>query len=184
MALINSMLALLRGNVKCALAKLFHTAAFHYHPYLRMYRSARIALRNKGHITLGRNVKIDPQALLAANGGNLTLGDHVGVGKDNIIISQEQISIGAGTILGPNVLIYDHDHRFDPTSGVSVSEYTCTPVVIGKNCWIGANTVILKGTVIGNNCLVGAGSVIKGTFPDGSKIIQKRTTEVRREVQP
>ena len=35
-------------------------------------------------------------------------------------------------------------------------------VTIGDNCFIGMNTVILKGTTIGNNTIIGAGSVVTG----------------------
>ena len=48
------------------------------------------------------------------------------------------------------------------------------PVIIGKNCWIGAGTIILKGSQIGDNCVVGAGCVLKGNYADDSLIIQKR----------
>lgn len=44
--------------------------------------------------------------------------------------------------------------------------------------WIGANTVILRGTVIGRDCVVGAGSVLKGVYPAGSVIVQKRTENI------
>ena len=37
-------------------------------------------------------------------------------------------------------------------------------VTIGNNCFIGMNSVILKGTTIGNNVIVGAGSVVTGRF--------------------
>ena len=52
-------------------------------------------------------------------------------------------------------------------------------MIIGKNCWIGANTIILKGTIIGDNCVVGAGCVLKGKYPDSTIIIQKRITETK-----
>lgn len=35
-------------------------------------------------------------------------------------------------------------------------------VTIGDNCFIGMNTVILKGTTIGDNTIIGAGSVVTG----------------------
>lgn len=38
--------------------------------------------------------------------------------------------------------------------------------VIGENCFLGMNSVILMGTHLGNNVIVGAGSVVHGTFPD------------------
>ncbi len=90
----------------------------------------------------------------------------------------EHILIKAGVEFGPNVLIYDHDHDFRAFGGLKEKKYVCERVEIGQNCWIGANSVILKGTILGDNCVVGAGSVIKGTFKDDSLIYQKRTTTV------
>ena len=86
------------------------------------------------------------------------------------------IEIGEGVEFGPNVLVYDHDHDFRHPDGLKADIFKTAPVIIGKNCWIGANTVILRGTVLGDNCVVGAGSVIKGEYPAQSVIIQKRNT--------
>jgi len=38
-------------------------------------------------------------------------------------------------------------------------------VVIGKNVWIGANSVILPGVKIGNNSIIGAGSTVTEDVP-------------------
>lgn len=35
----------------------------------------------------------------------------------------------------------------------------------GKNCFIGCNSLILKGTIIEEETVVGAGSVVSGMFP-------------------
>ena len=40
------------------------------------------------------------------------------------------------------------------------------PIHIDDGCFIGANSIILKGTTLGKNCVVGAGSVVSGKFPD------------------
>lgn len=42
------------------------------------------------------------------------------------------------------------------------------PIIIGDNCFIGINTILLPGTEIGPNSIVGAGAVVKGAFPPGS----------------
>jgi acetyltransferase-like isoleucine patch superfamily enzyme len=42
--------------------------------------------------------------------------------------------------------------------------------IIGDNCFIGINSIILAGAKIGNNCIVGAGSVVSGEYPDNSVI--------------
>ncbi|RHN21877.1 DapH/DapD/GlmU-related protein [Collinsella sp. AF31-11] len=50
---------------------------------------------------------------------------------------------------------------------------------IGENCWIGAGTIILRGTKIEANSVVAAGSIVKGEFLSDFLILQRRTTEVR-----
>jgi acetyltransferase-like isoleucine patch superfamily enzyme len=44
------------------------------------------------------------------------------------------------------------------------------PIIIGDECWIGLNVVIMPGTNLGRGCVVGANSVVKGSFPDYSVI--------------
>jgi len=39
------------------------------------------------------------------------------------------------------------------------------PIHIGKNCWIGAGTLILPGVTIGDNTVIGAGSVVTKDIP-------------------
>ena len=42
----------------------------------------------------------------------------------------------------------------------------CSPVNIGKHCFIGARSIILKGVTIGDGAVVGAGSVVTKDIPD------------------
>ena len=41
-------------------------------------------------------------------------------------------------------------------------------VIIGDNCFIGYESIILKGTEIGNNVIIGAGAVVKGRVPSNT----------------
>ena len=41
------------------------------------------------------------------------------------------------------------------------------PVVIGDGCWICAGTTICPGVTIGKDCVIGAGSVVIDSIPDG-----------------
>lgn len=41
------------------------------------------------------------------------------------------------------------------------------PVKIGSGVFVGANSIILKGTTIGDRAVIGAGSVVSGNIPAG-----------------
>lgn len=88
----------------------------------------------------------------------------------------ERVEIGDGCIFGENVKIYDHNHRF--SSGqmpIKEQGFTTAPVVIGEQCWIGSNVVILKGVHIGGHCVIGAGAVIDRDIPAGMLVRAQRT---------
>ncbi|NTU73060.1 acyltransferase [Candidatus Roizmanbacteria bacterium] len=74
----------------------------------------------------------------------------------------ESVKIGDNVLIASNVLITDSDHIVTPT-GISVTEndqLISKPVIIGNNCWVGQNVVILKGVTIGDSCMIGANSVV------------------------
>lgn len=103
----------------------------------------------------------------ALAGADIRLGHRVGL-NGTTITSKKRVEIGDGTIIAPNVIIVDSDFhaqwppesRFSPSTGESDRE-----VVIGKNVWIGMNTVVLKGSRIGDNSIIGAGSLVTGEIP-------------------
>ncbi|NBR15729.1 MAG: hypothetical protein EBU01_14295 [Crocinitomicaceae bacterium] len=43
-------------------------------------------------------------------------------------------------------------------------------ILIGDNCWIGANVFVRGGVQIGNNTTIGANSVVTKSFPENSII--------------
>ena len=56
------------------------------------------------------------------------------------------------------------------------------PIEIGKNCFIGCNALILKGTRLGDNCVVGAGAVVCGEF-EADSVIAGNPARVIRKLQ-
>jgi acetyltransferase-like isoleucine patch superfamily enzyme len=77
------------------------------------------------------------------------------------------IEIGDSTIFAPGVKIISANH--DPSDlAKHISE---APVRIGKNCWIGANAIILPGVDLGDGSIVGAGAVVTRSFPTGSLLV-------------
>lgn len=76
------------------------------------------------------------------------------------------IRIGDDTIFAPGVKIISADHDQNNFNKWKQDN----PITIGKNCWLGANVVILPGVQLGDNVIVGAGAVVTKSFRSDSKI--------------
>ena len=106
--------------------------------------------------------------IIAKRGGKIKIGENVGI-SGTTIYAWNSIEIGANTLIGANCKILDSDlHPIDAGDRMK-SDYAdfvnTAPVVIGKNCFIGCNTLILKGVNIGDNSVIGAGSVVTKSIP-------------------
>lgn len=101
-----------------------------------------------------------------APGALIELGKDVG-GSSPCICAAERIRIGEGTILGADCLIVDNDFHLPGEGwqwGFNPVE-TARPVEIGRGCFIGARSIILKGVTIGDGAVVGAGAVVTSDVP-------------------
>lgn len=140
-------------------------------------RGSRISAIGHGSIYLNAPLTISYNSHLAVVDGIIEIADNVSINRNCIFASRERITIGEHCLFGPNVCIYDHDHIYDET-GLH-DGYKTAPVIIEKGCWIGAGTIILRGTHIGEGCVVGAGAIIKGEIPAHSLVINENKTIVR-----
>ncbi|NMM97696.1 glycosyltransferase [Bifidobacterium olomucense] len=113
--------------------------------------------------------------------GRIVIGDDVFFNNGCALHAMREIRIGAGTVFGENVLVYDHNHRFsEPQMSFKDQGYSIDPVRIGRHCWIGSNATILKGVTIGDNCVVGAGCVIDHSIPSGSLVKLSKQNVIER----
>ncbi|MBE6769132.1 MAG: acyltransferase [Ruminococcaceae bacterium] len=177
--IVSGGIAVLRGYLKNSFVKLFNFRGFKFGYMPIIEKNVEIQADSGSSCIFGKKVRISRGSRVSVRkNGNFILGNEAGLGVNNIIVCHNDISIGDGTILGPNVLIYDHDHEFNSEHGVEKKKFKTAPIKIGKNCWIGANVTILRGTTIGDNCVVGAGCVLKGKFPSNKLILQKKETTV------
>ncbi|MBL4858034.1 MAG: CatB-related O-acetyltransferase [Erythrobacter sp.] len=77
------------------------------------------------------------------------------------------VRMGKYVMIGPELMITGDDHRFDiPGTAVIFSgrpeQQEC---VLEDDVWIGARTILLKGTTIGTGAVVAAGSVVTKNVP-------------------
>jgi len=78
-----------------------------------------------------------------------------------------QIFIGKGTYIAPNVGLITENHNLSNLDLHDEPE----DIIVGENCWIGMNVVILPGVILGKNTVVGAGAVVTKSFEHGNCII-------------
>lgn len=91
------------------------------------------------------------------------------------VCCMQKIEIGKNTIFGENVKIYDHNHNYtDSMAPIKSQGFSKDAIIIGENCWIGSNVMILKGVKIGKNSVIGAGCVIYKDVSDNSVIVNKQ----------
>jgi len=111
----------------------------------------------------------------------LIIGDGVFFNSNCTISCMNSIKIGDNTLLGSNVYIYDNNHNYkDSNSLIKNQGYSLLPVVIGENCWIGANVIILKGVSIGANSVIGAGVIVRNNIPENTLIYNKQNQSSRK----
>ncbi len=85
-----------------------------------------------------------------------------------------KIIIGKNSLIGPNVGIITANHDIHNL----YIHKSGKDVIIGNNCWIGMNSVILPGIKLGDHTIVGAGSVVTKSFPEGNVLIAGNPAEV------
>ena len=137
-----------------------------------------LSTRRRGQIVLGKNVIFNSRISgnLAgmshptiidchAQGAKLTIGDNAGF-SSVAINCRTSITIGRNVKVGADVRIYDHDfHSIESDYRKSCADamhIRKKPIVIGDDCFIGAQSIILKGTRLANETIVAAGSVVFG----------------------
>lgn len=77
------------------------------------------------------------------------------------------IKFGKNVWVGPRVSIISMNH--DPNN---YHEYIkCGPIIIGDNCWLGANSILLPSVELGPHTVVAAGAVVTSSFPEGNQLL-------------
>lgn len=73
------------------------------------------------------------------------------------------IQLGKNCLFAAGVKLISSNHSISDFHQAVASP----PIIIGDDCWLGANVIILPGVQIGNGCVIGAGSIVTKSFGDG-----------------
>jgi acetyltransferase-like isoleucine patch superfamily enzyme len=152
--------------IRLGFLKLFHISSLKLSG-IRYFigKGVSIETKNNSGITFGDKVFISDYCHFHSSGEGLIIGFNTFLNRECKLVSMGKIEIGENCLFGPNVGVYDHDHRFsEPGQLICKQGMSIGSVKIGSDVWIGANTVITKGATIGDHVVVGANSVVTGNL--------------------
>lgn len=95
-------------------------------------------------------------------GKNLVLGRGVFINIGCRFQDTGGITIGDGTLIGHGSTLTTLNHAEDPARR---ADMVPTPVVLGRDVWLGASVTVLPGVTIGDGAIVGAGAVVTKDVP-------------------
>jgi acetyltransferase-like isoleucine patch superfamily enzyme len=141
------------------------------------------------NINLGADVEIETSSTL----NNVQIGDNVKIAKRCSIFGapDKLLEIGNDSYVGMNCTINGYMAKVKIGKNVSVAQNVhimsdsgpnaslelqkvfpiiVGPVLVGDNCWIGANAIIMPNVSLGEYCVVAANSFVNKSFSSYSVI--------------
>ena len=98
-------------------------------------------------------------------GKHTRIGNNVFVNHGCSFLDLGGITIEDDVLIGPQVKLVTENHPVDPANRKSLD---LKSIVVKKNAWIGAGSVILPGVTIGENSIVAAGAVVTQDVPSNT----------------
>ena len=113
---------------------------------------------------IGEGCYIEPPFHANFGGRHVHFGNHVYANFNLTAVDDTHIYVGDHTMIGPNVTLASAGHPVWPELREKEYQFNM-PIHIGKNCWLGAGTVVVPGVSIGDNTVIGAGSIVTKDIP-------------------
>ena len=136
------------------------------------------AIEGASEIHLADNVLVAPHACLAtkritpSTPASLKIGSRTRIGRFNHIYATSSVIIEDDVLTANGVYISDNQHSYaDPFTPIFQQPIIqLNDTVIGAGTWLGQNACVM-GAKVGKNCVVGANSVVLTDIPDYSVVV-------------
>jgi len=151
-----------------------------------------IEKRNKNsQINIGNGCLINGRLVCETKKSFIDIKNNVFIGGGTILDCKESIVIHDNVLISYQCLIFDHDSHESISANRAndiylfrnyIYDWSKIPsklIVIKKNSWIGARSIITKGVIIGEGSIVASGSVVTKNVPDytlvaGNPAVEKK----------
>lgn len=138
-----------------------------------------VCLQGKNTWVVGYKVSRDP---------SLYIGNRVTVGYGVTLSIANRVEIGDDTMIAAGVQIYDNiTHPISPARRLQRDSFRLdesSPVVIGRNVWIGTGAIIMRGVTIGDNSIVSAGAIVRHSVPSNTLVAGNPAQVVKEIADP
>ncbi len=120
---------------------------------------------------IGENSELRPYCILDGY-NNIVIGRDVIIPEGVRLVTDAsdesaKIIIGDGVLFAPNVSVYCTTHSYNELDSYIKSQPLKNKTTIIKTgSWIGINAIIMPGVTIGKNCVIGANSLVNSDIPD------------------
>ena len=127
----------------------------------------RAAYLKNNFAECGERCYIESPFYASWGGSHVHFGSGIYANFNLTLIDDGHIYVGDRVLFGPNVTVITASHPLNPKLRRQEMQFN-RDVHIGENTWIAARCTILGGVTIGKNCVIGAGSVVTRDIPDNS----------------
>lgn len=112
-------------------------------------------------LNMKKNIRVHSTASIR-NPHNVYVGENSHINHNCCIWCGEnsKITLGDNLLMGPDVKMFSTNHGMKLETPMTFQDSLEADIIIGNDCWIGANSIILKGVTIPDGCIVAAGSVV------------------------
>lgn len=128
-------------------------------------------------LTIGAHSVIQGSISFERGSSSIVIGRNTFIGN-SMLVCAERIEIGDDVLISWGCTILDSDlhsisaaERRDDTYANRVAgkqnwdRVATKPIKLGRSCWIGMHSIVLKGVEIGEGAIVAAGSVVTREVP-------------------
>lgn len=169
--------------------------------HLSAHHTCDISRTVASRIKIGNSVRLDREVWLNIpdfpknDEPVIIIEDGCQIGEGTILSAKNHIHIGQNTILGPDILLVDHNHTYEDVN-VPISHQGITTggkVQIEEGCRIGFGVVIICNQgelVVGKNSVICENSVLSQSIPANSVVAgnparpAKKSDQVERNSAP